>query len=162
MSRFSVCFVCLGNICRSPLAEAVLRQKAEARGLTDRLHIESRGVGDWHLGEPADPRMQATASRHGVEMSGRAELFSPDDFAAFDLVLAMDVERYEELLARMPEGLCERVALFRDFDPEGDGDVPDPYYGGPEGFEEVFRIVDRTCDAILNSLFEGEGGSEAP
>ncbi|MDF1564960.1 MAG: low molecular weight phosphotyrosine protein phosphatase [Deltaproteobacteria bacterium] len=158
MAPFRICFVCLGNICRSPLAEAVLQQMVRTRGLEDQIEIESRGTGDWHLGQPADPRMQAAATRHGVPMSTRAELFEEEDFADFDLILSMDRARFGELERRMPRRVKAALRLFRDYDPEASGpaDVPDPYYGGEDGFEEVYRIVERTCAAMLDAHQRGE------
>ena len=158
MAPFRICFVCLGNICRSPLAEAVLLQLAQVRGLGDRLQIASRGTGDWHLGQPADPRMQAAATRHGISMSTRAELFEEEDFADFDLLLCMDRARLEELERRMPPKVSSRVTLFRDYDPDPQHspDVPDPYYGGENGFEEVYQIVERTCVDLLDRFERGD------
>jgi protein-tyrosine phosphatase len=154
MQKVRICFVCLGNICRSPLAEAVLRHKAKERGLADKVVIESRGTGSWHLGEPADPRMRATAARHGVDVDGVAEQFGDADYEAFDLIFGMDTARTDELRARAPDHLKHRVVAFRRYDPEAneDHDVPDPYYGGDEGFETVYRIVERTCDVLLDRI----------
>lgn len=168
MEPLRICFVCLGNICRSPLAESVLREKVHARGADDRVRVASRGTGDWHVGEPPDPRMQTTARRHGVKITGTAQQFAPADYAGFDLVLAMDTARYEDLLDGAPEDLARRIVPFRAFDPEGSArdDVPDPYYGGQGGFETVYEIVDRTCEALLDRLLDGtwkevRGGREA-
>ena len=152
-----VCFVCLGNICRSPLADAVLRHRAAARGLSERVHVESRGVGDWHLGEPADARMRQTAQQHGVDVDGVSELWTREDYAAFDLVLSMDAERQAQLEEDAPANAKKRIRAFRTYDPDGgaDDDVPDPYYGGADGFETVFEIVDRTCEALLDRILDG-------
>ncbi|RMG10950.1 MAG: low molecular weight phosphotyrosine protein phosphatase [Deltaproteobacteria bacterium] len=151
-----VVFVCLGNICRSPLAEVVLRHKAAARGVSGRLAIESRGTGAWHVGEPMDARMQRTAARHGVTGETVAQRFRETDYD-FDLILSMDPERHRELLAGAPPHRRRHIVPFRRFDPEGgeaEG-VPDPYYGGEAGFETVYEIVDRTCEALLDALLDG-------
>lgn len=150
-----VLFVCLGNICRSPLAEGVFRQLVIDDGVAAHLEIASAGTGDWHVGRPPDPRMCATAASHGVDLSRqRAQVLTPALLTAFDHVLVMDTEnlRNARALTHDPR-LAERIALFRDFDPEpGDRCVPDPYYGGPEGFEHVFALVDRTARALLSHL----------
>lgn len=156
VERVRVVFVCLGNICRSPLAEVVLRHQARARGVEDRVHVESRGTGAWHVGEPMDPRMARTAGRHGIPCETVAEQFTPADYD-FDLVLSMDPERQRELIAGAPPHRRRHVVPFRRFDPEGGEEegVPDPYYGGPEGFETVFQIVSRTCTPLLDALVDG-------
>ncbi|MDA0379525.1 MAG: low molecular weight phosphotyrosine protein phosphatase [Bacteroidetes bacterium] len=156
MSRgVRVLFVCLGNICRSPLAEGVFRDKVRAAGLSSLIEIDSAGTGAWHVGEPPDRRMVATARGHGVDLSAqRARQFVDTDLADYDHILAMDKSNLHDILF-LDEGedFGQRVTLFRQWDPEpGDYEVPDPYYGGPEGFEEVFRIVDRTAENLLNGL----------
>jgi protein-tyrosine phosphatase len=148
-------FVCLGNICRSPLAEGVFRDKVRAAGLSDRIEIDSAGTGGWHVGEPPDRRMIATARGHGVDLSAqRARQFVDTDLADFDHILAMDKSNLHDILY-LDEGqdFGQRVTLFRQWDPEpGTYEVPDPYYGGPEGFEEVYRMVDRTAENLLQGL----------
>ena len=156
MSRpVRVLFVCLGNICRSPLAEAVFRDKVEAAGLSDRIEIDSAGTGAWHAGEPPDRRMIATAKGHGVDITQqRARQFVDTDLADYDHILAMDKSNLHDILY-LDEGqdFGQRVTLFRQWDPEpGTYEVPDPYYGGPEGFEEVYRMVDRTAENLLAGL----------
>jgi protein-tyrosine phosphatase len=156
MSRpVRVLFVCLGNICRSPLAEGVFRDKVRAAGLSDRIEIDSAGTGGWHVGEPPDRRMIATARGHGVDLSAqRARQFVDTDLADFDHILAMDKSNLHDILY-LDEGqdFGQRVTLFRQWDPEpGTYEVPDPYYGGPEGFEEVYRMVDRTAENLLQGL----------
>jgi protein-tyrosine phosphatase len=150
-----VLFVCLGNICRSPLAEGVFRDKVRAAGLSDRIEIDSAGTGGWHVGEPPDRRMIATARGHGVDLSAqRARQFVDTDLADFDHILAMDKSNLHDILY-LDEGqdFGQRVTLFRQWDPEpGTYEVPDPYYGGPEGFEEVYRMVDRTAENLLQGL----------
>jgi protein-tyrosine phosphatase len=156
MSRpVRVLFVCLGNICRSPVAEGVFRQKVRDAGLDDFIEIDSAGTGAWHVGNPPDRRMTATAKHHGVDLLGqRARQFVDTDLADFDHILPMDKSNLHDILY-LDEGndFGQRVTLFRQWDPEpGTYDVPDPYYGGDAGFEEVYSIVDRTTDALLKGL----------
>lgn len=156
MSRpVRVLFVCLGNICRSPVAEGVFRQKVRDAGLEDLIEIDSAGTGAWHVGNPPDRRMTATAKRYGVDLTTqRARQFVDTDLADFDHILAMDKSNLHDILY-LDEGddFGQRVTLFRQWDPEpGDYNVPDPYYGGDQGFEEVYGIVDRTTDALLKGL----------
>lgn len=155
-----IMFVCTGNICRSPLAHRVLEARAAERGLADRLEVESSGIGSWHVGEDADARMRATAEAHGVPFHHPAQQIRPSDLETFDVLFAMD-RGHERELIRMahragvdPKG---RVRLFRAFDPESSGreDVPDPYYGGQRGFEEVWSMVDRTVARMLDAIEEG-------
>jgi len=158
-----VLFVCLGNICRSPLAEAVFRQKVEEAGLADRFEIDSAGTGHWHVGEPPDVRMRATAARRGLDLSGlRARQLRRGDLAgdlAYDHVFVMDKANLNDALYLDPHGdHGTRVRLFREFDPEPDDyQVPDPYYGGPDGFDRVYDIVERTAEAVLQRMREVYG-----
>ncbi|MBI4382619.1 MAG: low molecular weight phosphotyrosine protein phosphatase [Nitrospinae bacterium] len=151
----NVCFVCLGNICRSPLAQGLCARLVAEEGLAGRIHIESAGTGDWHVGKLPDSRMQATANKNGLRLTSRARQFRRDDFDRFDLVVAMDRANEAEL-SRMcaPETAREKLKLFRSFDPQcnGDPDVPDPYYGGNDGFDVVFQIVQRACPEILKHV----------
>lgn len=152
---YRVLFVCLGNICRSALAEGVMRKRVEEAGLASRVEIASAGTGDWHVGKPPDRRMCATAKARGVEIAGqRARQLQRRDLHDHDLVLAMDRSNLADARAlATSEEEAARIALFRDFDPEPDGsEVPDPYYGGEEGFVHVFEIVDRTCRALVAEL----------
>lgn len=123
--------------------------------------IASAGTGGWHVGHPPDPRMTETALANGVDIrSQRARQFMPEDLSLFDHIFVMDKSNLEDVLALDPDGtLSSRVRLFREFDPEpGDFQVPDPYYGGTKGFEDVFAIVDRTADLLLHRLWEEFGG----
>jgi protein-tyrosine phosphatase len=154
-----VLFVCLGNICRSPLAEGVFRHLVEEAGLTDAFEIDSAGTGDWHAGEPPDPRATAVALGHGVSVGGRARQVTPSDLHGFDHVIAMDRENLAALRDMAgARGASARIGLLREHDAEADGqqDVPDPYYGGASGFEEVFRIVSRSCRVLLDELRPAE------
>lgn len=151
-----VCFVCLGNICRSPTAHGVMEHLVRERGLTKRIAVSSAGTGAWHVGSPPDRRAQETARRRGFALPGTAEHFTTEDFDRFDHVLAMDRSNLGNLrnLAR-DDADREKIALFRAYDPlatAGDDEVPDPYYGGPEGFELVFDMCERTCAALLDDL----------
>lgn len=159
----SILLVCLGNICRSPLAEGVLRHRARERGLAEQLEVDSAGTGGWHAGEPADPRARATANLRGIRLEGRARQVTLEDARRFDLILAMDRDNLRELETRFAgvEGRHATVRLFRSFDPEaaGPADVPDPYYGGDEGFEIVYAMVERTVEALLDHLEDPESSS---
>jgi len=148
-----VLFVCLGNICRSPAAEAAFQHHVSAAGLSDGFTIESAGTGSWHIGELADRRMRQAAERRGIAMTSRARQVSADDFARFDHIFAMDRANLATLLEQAPAEHRSKLRLFRDLDPQGRGqDTPDPYYGGPEGFDEVLDIVDRTSAQLLELL----------
>lgn len=135
--------VCLGNICRSPTAEAALREALADAGLGDRVQVDSAGTGTWHLGEPPDPRMTAAAAVVGLDLRGRARKVSVDDFAEFDLILAMDRGNLDDLRRLAPDvAAAGRVRLFREFEQGADREeVPDPYYGGEDGFTRVVQIV---------------------
>jgi protein-tyrosine phosphatase len=151
-----VLFVCLGNICRSPLAENVFRHLVEEAGLEDDFDIDSAGTGSWHVGEPPDARAAAVASANGIRLRGRARQVSTDDLVSFDHVIAMDRDNLRDLQVMARSGASTaRIGLLRAYDPRPDGDdVPDPYYGGPRGFEDVFDIVSRSCRSLLATLTE--------
>ena len=156
-----ILFVCLGNICRSPLAEGVFRKLVASEGRSAEFEIDSAGTGGWHVGERPDGRMRQTASRHGVSLEDiRARKFKRSDLDDFDLILAMDRNNYQDILALARKDQTDKVRLFRSFDPEigGSKDVPDPYYGGPDGFEHVFDIVERTSENLLRSIDDAPGG----
>ena len=154
----SICFVCLGNIVRSPLAENLFIYQAEKIGVAEEYQVDSAGLSAWHLGESPDSRMRRVAARHGIRYDGSARQFLRDDFDRFDLIIAMDSENYRELsmMARTPEQQ-EKIHLLREFDPLGgvDRSVPDPYYEGQLAFEEVFFIVERSVRGLLLNL-EGD------
>ncbi len=147
-------FVCLGNICRSPTAEGVMRHLVRDEGLEDLVEIDSAGTGSWHVGHSPDERSAAAALERGIELDGRARQVDVADFEAFDLILAMDRANHDELQALAPDADArERVRLLREYDPDavaaGDLEVPDPYYGGPDGFEDVLDLVTRACEGLL-------------
>lgn len=149
-------FVCLGNICRSPTAEGVMRQLLVEEGLTEVVAIDSAGTGDWHVGHAPDERSASAASGRGIELSGQARQVKPTDFESFDLILAMDRSNHADLLALAPDGDArERVRLLREYDPEAVAtralEVPDPYYGGADGFEDVLDLVTRACAGLLEA-----------
>ena len=149
----SVLFVCLGNICRSPTAEGVFRHYVEAEGLAEHFFIDSAGTGSWHIGHAPDARMTRAAAKAGYRLAGAARKVVASDFERFQHILAMDQENLRDLKAAVPSDAHARVRLFRDYDPSGSGrDVPDPYYGGDEGFREVVTIVERTAAALLEAL----------
>jgi protein-tyrosine phosphatase len=154
----SVLFVCLGNICRSPLAEGVFRHRARRDAPDESIVVDSAGTGGWHVGDPPDPRSTEVARAHGVSLEGQvARRVVPLDLSTFDWIVAMDHDNLAELRSlQARHGGTARVVLLRDFDPEpGDGEVPDPYYGGPGGFDRVFEMVDRSCAALLDTLSDG-------
>jgi len=151
---YRICFVCLGNICRSPIAEVVMQSLLDARGLSDRVQLSSAGTGDWHIGECADQRTLAVLTKHGYDGSRhRAKQFTRDSFSTCDLVVAMDSANVAELRRLAPNGDAAKVRLLREFDPAAGGaDVPDPYYGGPEGFNDVLAMVEAACAGLLDWL----------
>jgi protein-tyrosine phosphatase len=154
-------FVCLGNICRSPTAEGVMRALVEQAGLAERIHLDSAGTGSWHVGSAPDERAGAAASARGIALEGAARQVSAEDFQDFDLLLAMDRANLRSL-RQLARGDEERgkVRLLREFDPAtargGELDVPDPYYGSPGGFEEVLDLVQAACEGLLAQIRAGE------
>jgi len=152
--RTSVLFVCLGNICRSPLAEGVFHRLVSEAGLSDRFEIDSAGTGAWHVGEGADARAAMVASQHGVQLDSRARQVTSDDLLHFDYVIAMDRENLRSLERMASEtGSKAEIRLLRDYgSDESSDEVPDPYYGGSSGFETVYEIVHRSCQGLLQRL----------
>ncbi|MBJ19948.1 MAG: low molecular weight phosphotyrosine protein phosphatase [bacterium] len=150
-----VCFVCLGNICRSPTAEGVMRRLVEDQGLSERFEIDSAGTAAHHAGERADPRARQAAQRRGIALDSRARPFAVEDFFTQHYVLAMDRENLENLEA-LAKGadFRGRLSLFRDFDPEAkaESEVPDPYYGGDAGFEEVLDLCEAACRGLIEQI----------
>jgi len=147
-----VLFVCLGNICRSPTAEGVLRALVAEAGLVDRIAIDSAGTGDWHVGDPPDARSRETAARRGVEVGGAARQIHRGDFERWDYIVAMDRANLRELHALAPDDVArDKLTLLRVFesDERADHDVPDPYYGGANGFDDVFDICEQACRGLL-------------
>ena len=148
-----VLFVCLGNICRSPLAEAIVRRRAGERGLEQQFHFASAGTGDWHVGGGADIRSAATAKAHGIDLSQhRARQITPSGIAQWDWLVAMDRDNKHDLLA-MGAGR-DKVLMMRQFESATNTppDVPDPYYGGEDGFERMFHLLAANADPLLDHL----------
>jgi len=152
----SVLMVCTGNICRSPTAEGVLQHHLQALGLAHRVKVDSAGIQGWHAGEAPDPRSQAHASRRGYDLSAqRARAVQALDFEQADLILAMDRGHLRALQQRCPTGLRHKLGLLLDHAPGLVGqDVPDPYYGGAEGFEAVLDLVEAACEPLARVLAE--------
>lgn len=152
-SPYKICFVCLGNICRSPTAEGVFQHLIEERKLEEYFEIDSAGTSAYHVGESANVHSQRTANEHGVTLHSKARQLDTSDLDYFDLLIAMDRENYTNIKSMASSRHEEKLAMLRDFDPEpGDGEVPDPYYGGREGFENVFRIAKRSCEQLIEEL----------
>lgn len=150
---YRVCLVCMGNICRSPMAEVVLRRTLEDRGLGGRVVVESAGTGGWHAGDPMDERALGILAEHGYDGAAhRARQFTEDWFDRYDLVLAMDRDNAANLRRLAPAGV--EVRLFRSFDPgaPGGAEVPDPYYGGREGFEEVLTMLETASEGVAKHI----------
>ena len=149
-------FVCLGNICRSPAAEGVFLHLLKQRGLSERFVVDSAGTGGWHVGNPADRRMQAAANRRGIDLPSRARQICLDDFSSFDLVLTMDDDNLAAVRGLAQEAGAEATATItpmlhyaRNF---SETEVPDPYYGGKAGFEHVLDLLEDACANLLDEL----------
>jgi protein-tyrosine phosphatase len=168
--RVRLLFVCLGNICRSPTAEGVMRALVAQEGLRESIEIDSAGTGSWHVGSAPDERATAAARARGLVLEGAARQVRPEDLERFDLLLAMDGENVRELRAlAQDEEQRAKVHLLREFDSAGndgptthDLDVPDPYYGGPGGFDEVLDLVQAACEGLLVEIREGRVPSASP
>lgn len=152
-NHYKICFVCLGNICRSPTAEGVFQHLINERDLENYFEVDSAGTSAYHVGESANSKSQRTAQKHGITLHSKARQFDASDLDYYDLILAMDDENLENVRQMANGNHEDKIGLMRDFDPNpGDGEVPDPYYGGPEGFENVFQIVKRSCKNLLDEL----------
>ena len=149
-----VLMVCLGNICRSPTAEAMLRKKAHEAGLDDRIEVDSAGTADYHVDSPPDRRAVAHGERRGLAMRHlRGRQVGRDDFERFDFILAMDDDNLADLKRIRPPGSRAKVALLLSFAPDsGAREVPDPYYGGADGFETVLDLVESAADGFIASM----------
>jgi protein-tyrosine phosphatase len=161
MATHRILFVCLGNICRSPMAEGVFRRVAEEEGLIDRFEIDSAGLGDWHIGQAPDHRAQKAARSRGVDISDQsARQVVDEDFDRFDLLLVMDRSNYAELKARAPHEARAKIRPFLDFAPHvGTSDVPDPFFGGAEGFDRALDLIEAAARGLLASLAGEELGA---
>lgn len=151
-----VLFVCMGNICRSPTAEIVFRDRAKRAGLLDQLSIDSAGIGDWHVGQPPDDRAIVHARRRGYDLSElRARQVTRDDFARFRWILAMDRRNLRALEVLKPDSYEGHLCLFLDLAPHlGVREVPDPYFGAADGFETVLELTERASEALLERIVE--------
>ena len=151
-----VLFVCMGNICRSPTAEGVFRHIVNQSGLEKRIHIDSAGTHAYHIGNPPDSRAQAAAHQRNIDLSSqRARKVKTDDFHEFDYIIAMDDSNITDLEYICPEGLEEKLHLFLNFSEETQQhEVPDPYYGGSRGFEDVLDLVEQASAGLLNTIKE--------
>ena len=158
-ARMRLLFVCLGNICRSPTAEGVMRALVREAGLEQQIELDSAGTGGWHVGESPDARATEAARRRGIALEGAARKVRPRDFEDFDLILAMDTTNLRDLQRLAPDQQArEKVRLLREWgragsqSSGGDLDVPDPYYGGPGGFDRVLDLVQASCATLLQQL----------
>ncbi|MDN3247343.1 protein-tyrosine phosphatase [Streptomyces sp. DSM 42143] len=162
---YRVCFVCTGNICRSPMAEAVFHARVADAGLDGLVEADSAGTGGWHEGESADPRTMAVLAENGYGLDHTARQFKPSWFSRLDLVIALDAGHLRALRRLAPtEQDADKVRLLRSYDPaadRGDLDVPDPYYGGVEGFEECLEMVEAASDGLLAAVREQVEGRAA-
>jgi protein-tyrosine phosphatase len=159
---FAVLFVCLGNICRSPAAEAVFRNLVSKRGLDSKFQIDSAGTIGYHEGNKADSRMRSASKKRGIEVTSISRPIKPSDFRDFDLILAMDRQNYEDILNAferwrhkepLPDGAPNKVKLMCSYcKRHTESEVPDPYYGGPQGFEKVLDLLEDACESLLDSI----------
>ncbi|MFL7812217.1 MAG: low molecular weight protein-tyrosine-phosphatase [Anaerolineales bacterium] len=153
-----ICFVCQGNIIRSPLAENLFRRLSQQQGVEGKYQLDSAGTSAYHVGEGPDRRMRQTARERGFQYDGRARQFKPVELDQFDLIIAMDKANRRILESWVTdEEQRGKIRLMREFDPQGgvDLDVPDPYYGGPEGFAHTYEIVERSVEGLLEALESG-------
>jgi protein-tyrosine phosphatase len=152
-----VLFVCLGNICRSPLAEGVFKKLVKERNLQDKIAVDSAGTSGWHIGDLPDPRTEEVAREHEILLDHRGRQFSQEDLKKFNYIIAMDISNYEHIRILYGPGKDHRKQLFlmRDFDNFGKGkDVPDPYYGGDDGFSKVYEMLLRSCLNFLDHIVD--------
>lgn len=148
-----VLFVCLGNICRSPLAHGILESMVREAGLSHLIEVDSAGTASYHLGELADLRSRKVAEKHGIRLTHRARVFAPRDLHAFDYILAMDCQNQKDILKHVDGDCLATIQLMRSYDPVNQNeDVPDPYYGDQSAFEEVFEMLQRSCAALLEEI----------
>lgn len=157
MDKINVLFVCLGNICRSPLAEGILLQLLEEKGLIDKISVDSAGTANYHIGERPDPRTIENAHKNGVTLPSRGRQFDRSDFENFDYIIPMDESNLFHIRRLEPSTPVTgyTIVKMRKFDPLAENaDVPDPYYSGPKGFQDVFDILNRSNTNFLNFLIE--------
>ena len=161
MVKHRLLFVCLGNICRSPMAEGAFRRVAAEEGVLDLFEIDLAGLGDWHVGQAPDHRAQKAAGQRGIDISGQsARQVGKDDFARFDLVLAMDGANYDDLKQIAPKDQRHKIRRFLDFAPHaGTKDVPDPFFGEAEGFDHALDLIEEAARGLLAELLSDEAAS---
>jgi protein-tyrosine phosphatase len=161
MAKHRLLFVCLGNICRSPMAEGVFRRVAEQEGVAHLFEIDSAGLGDWHVGQAPDTRAQNAARRRGIDISGQsARHVTRADYTRFDLLLAMDGSNFAELIQLAPKDARNKIRRFLDFAPHtGTQDVPDPFFGGREGFDHALDLIEHAARGLLADLLDDKAGS---
>jgi len=155
LKRYKVLFVCTGNICRSPLAHGIFQHLVDKEGIGIQFFLESAGTDSYHVGDQMDSRMRKTALDHGISFNHKARRLSNQDLQDYDVIFAMDQGHFRKLSAIAKDKKQKsKIRMFREFDPQGtqDDEVPDPYYGGPEGFEQVYQIVYRTSQGILEAF----------
>lgn len=152
--KHKILFICLGNICRSPAAEGIMQHLVDQCGLTDEFLIDSAGIGGWHVGQLPDSRMRRYGQRHGYDFSSRARQFTTDDFNRFDLIVTMDEENYETITSRARSAEEKRkVVRMADYlSCHQAPTIPDPYYGGNQGFEYVITLLEDACQGLLTSI----------
>ena len=154
-NKTSILFVCLGNICRSPAAEGILKQKAEQRRISDKLFIDSAGIGSWHVGQLPDSRMRQCGKQNGYDFSSQARQFNKKDFERFDYIIVMDEENYRDVKLRCPDRqLMQKVHYIKEYfnKYKNENIVPDPYYGDMADFQFVINLLEDACEGILNDL----------
>jgi protein-tyrosine phosphatase len=158
MVKHRLLFVCLGNICRSPMAEGAFRRVAAEEGVLDRFEIDSAGLGDWHVGQAPDHRATWAAGQRGIDISGQsARQVGREDFARFDLLLAMDGSNYEDLAQLAPKDQRYKIRRFLDFAPHaGTRDVPDPFFGEAEGFDHALDLIEEAARGLIAALLSDE------
>jgi protein-tyrosine phosphatase len=147
-----VLFVCLGNICRSPLAEAIFIHKVKALGVADRFEADSCSTSNYNVGDGPDHRTLANAAQNGVSIGHTARQMVRDDFEYFDRILVMDDQNYRNVRSFCDPAHHHKITMMRDFDPNGPGDVPDPYWGNEQDFQDVFEVLDRSVEALVRHL----------
>lgn len=160
--QFRLLFACLGNICRSPMAEGVFRRVIADEGVAHLFEIDSAGMGDWHKGEAPDPRAQKAALTRGVDISGQASRkIELEDFEECDLILAMDEANVSDMMEMVPHAHRDKIRLFLSYAPHLEArEVPDPYYGGEEGFDRALDLIEAAAKGLLADLMDGEAGTE--